>query len=225
MEMTRRELLTKSGKFILLTSAAATAWEYVLAGKAEASPNYDMTKHWWAMIIDPEKCIGCGNCVRACEAENDVPPGYFRTWIERYHVDDYDLEHPQVDSPNGGHDGFPEKYKDGGKTFFVPKLCNHCADSPCVQVCPVGATFVHARWRGPGGPEVLPRLPLLHSGLPLRLPLSQPQDQYGRQMHAVLPPHHEGPDHRVLRSLSHAGARAGRSEESQGSDPRIPENA
>jgi tetrathionate reductase subunit B len=141
MDMTRRELLTKSGKFILLTSAAAAAWEYVLAGNVEASPNYDMTKHWWAMIMDIEKCIGCGNCVRACEAENDVPSGYFRTWVERYHVDDYDLEHPLVDSPNGGHDGFPEKYKDGAKTFFVPKLCNHCADSPCVQVCPVGATF------------------------------------------------------------------------------------
>ena len=111
MKMTRREMLARSGKFILLTPAAATAFEYVLAGKAEASPNYDMTKHWWAMIIDVDKCIGCGNCVRACSQENDVPEGYFRTWIERYHVDDFHSEHPQVDSPNGGFDGFPTTTK------------------------------------------------------------------------------------------------------------------
>jgi Fe-S-cluster-containing dehydrogenase component len=30
---------------------------------------------------------------------------------------------------------------DGSKNFFVPKMCNHCAHSPCVQVCPVGATY------------------------------------------------------------------------------------
>src|SRR5690242_18880334 len=116
MEMTRRELLKKSGKYILLTSAAATAWEYVLSGRAEASPNYEMTKHWWAMVIDPEKCIGCGNCVRACAAENDVPEGYFRTWNERYHIEDWQSENPEVDSPNGGLNGFPNKYNTG-KTF------------------------------------------------------------------------------------------------------------
>jgi Ni/Fe-hydrogenase subunit HybB-like protein len=64
-------------------------------------------RRWWGMLIDLPKCIGCGNCVRACQAENDVPDGYFRTWVERYHVSDYDIENPQVDSPEGGKKGFP----------------------------------------------------------------------------------------------------------------------
>jgi len=136
----RREFLIESGKFILLTSAAATAWNYVVEGRAEAAPNYDVTKHWWAMLIDPHKCIGCGNCVRACSEENGVPEGFFRTWVEEYQVTGWENENPQVVSPNGGKNGFPDR--PGGKSFFVPKLCNHCADSPCVQVCPVGATFV-----------------------------------------------------------------------------------
>ena len=141
MNTTRREFLTKAAEYLLLTGAAATAWEYVVAGKAEASPNYKTTEHWWAMIIDIEKCIGCGNCVRACSVENNVPEGYFRTWVERYFIADWKAENPVVDSPDGAKEGFPEVQREG-KSFFVPKLCNHCVDSPCVQVCPVGATFV-----------------------------------------------------------------------------------
>ena len=130
----------------MLTGAATLAWDYVIAGQPEESPNYDVTAHWWGMIIDVDKCIGCGNCVRACKAENGVPneAGHFRTWVERYQISSADLDHPKVDSPNGGIDGFSEIYPDDkptGKTFFVPKMCNHCADSPCTQVCPVGATF------------------------------------------------------------------------------------
>jgi tetrathionate reductase subunit B len=141
MSSTRREFLTQAAEYLLLTGAAAAAWEYVLAGNAEAAPNYKTTEHWWAMIIDIEKCIGCGNCVRACSVENNVPDGYFRTWVERYFIADWKSETPVVDSPNGAMQGFPEVQREG-KSFFVPKLCNHCADSPCTQVCPVGATFI-----------------------------------------------------------------------------------
>ena len=135
MNISRRHLL-------ILLPAAAVAWKFVEAGTPEASPNYQMSDHWWGMLINIPKCIGCGNCVRACQTENDVPDGNFRTWVERYHVTDTEMTNPEVISPDGGKEGFPVAQEDAGKYFFVPKMCNHCADSPCTQVCPVGATFI-----------------------------------------------------------------------------------
>jgi tetrathionate reductase subunit B len=104
---------------------------------------YDPTGHYYGMGVDLEKCIGCGRCVAACKAENAVPadPHHFNTWVERYVIDNNG--EVSVDSPNGGMDGFPPTSSEIGvrRSFFVPKLCNHCANPPCVQVCPVGATF------------------------------------------------------------------------------------
>jgi Fe-S-cluster-containing dehydrogenase component len=104
---------------------------------------YDAAEHLYGMGIDVDRCIGCGRCVAACKTENDVPlePEFFNTWVERY-VIQTDGE-VAVESPNGGYDGFLSNTGESGirRSFFVPKLCNHCESAPCVQVCPVGATF------------------------------------------------------------------------------------
>ncbi|MBI3924844.1 MAG: 4Fe-4S dicluster domain-containing protein [Armatimonadetes bacterium] len=152
-EQSRREFLESAGRWscgVFLVGLASSLPGCRHAGD-EGGPtvhgfladgSYDPTDHAYAMLVDVRKCIGCGSCVRACAAENDVPPGHFRTWIERYTV--YANGDVKIDSPNGGYDGFDRE--DGEdevrKAFFVPKLCNHCAATPCVQLCPVAASYI-----------------------------------------------------------------------------------
>jgi len=98
----------------------------------------------WGMAVDIESCVGCGKCAEACKIENNVPeePFYFRTWVEQYTVkNDGEVK---IESPNGGIGGLKQSVPDEDifKSFMVPKLCNHCSEAPCVQACPVGATYI-----------------------------------------------------------------------------------
>ena len=86
MDISRRDLF----------KVAASCWFWPRWGRRSSrspapsppSDAYNMADHWWGMLIDIDKCIGCGNCVRACSTENNVPDGYFRTWVERYQIEE-----------------------------------------------------------------------------------------------------------------------------------------
>ena len=137
------------GEFVrmaLYSAAGVCVGSIVARGNLEDEPIEKIAQNLknfdWAFIVDTTRCIGCGACVRACGIENKVPDGYFRTWIERYEIDEDENIH--VDSPEGGKHSFKQNRvqdKQVVKGFFVPKLCNHCRNSSCTQVCPVGATY------------------------------------------------------------------------------------
>jgi tetrathionate reductase subunit B len=108
-----------------------------------AAAGYDASNHLYGMGIDIDKCIGCGRCVEACKTENNVPkePFFFRTWVERYTIKKDDSVEVENIDPRLRRGEAMTSEADVLRSFFVPKLCNQCQNPPCVQVCPVGATF------------------------------------------------------------------------------------
>lgn len=143
---TRRNFLQN----LLLAATSLLVPGYLLARDRESAIDllalengYRPADHCYGMGIDISACIGCGRCVEACKIENDVPrePFFFRTWVERYRV--LNGGETIVDSPNGAMESFKSEAREEEiiRSFFVPKLCNQCDNPPCVQVCPVGATF------------------------------------------------------------------------------------
>jgi Fe-S-cluster-containing dehydrogenase component/formate-dependent nitrite reductase membrane component NrfD len=73
----------------------------------------------YGFLIDQSKCIGCHACSTACKSENQVPLGVNRTWVKYVETG---------------------AYPDVRRRFQVTR-CNHCANPPCVRICPVTAMY------------------------------------------------------------------------------------
>ncbi len=79
----------------------------------------------YGMVIDLRKCVGCNACTVACKQEHGTAPGVHWSRVVQYEVGSY----PKA------------------RLRFLPMLCMHCQEAPCLEACPTGAT--HRRQDGP----------------------------------------------------------------------------
>ena len=94
--------------------------------KARAPAEAASNKVRWGMLVDVNRCApDCDACVTACDKENGLPTTKSATspqWIRKVELKDMR----------------------GGATKSAPVMCQHCAEPPCVDVCPTGASFKRA---------------------------------------------------------------------------------
>jgi len=128
VNLTRRDVLTVAAAAVgsavvapLLTTGPLSPFGALKQGQLSAStePEHENISrtHHWIMVIDLDKCIGCEYCLRSCCAVNDVAED--KPW-----------------------NIVVEERTSAGTTFYFSRPCLHCQDAPCVEVCPVKATYV-----------------------------------------------------------------------------------
>jgi molybdopterin-containing oxidoreductase family iron-sulfur binding subunit len=116
--------------------------------------------HHFNLSIDLNSCTGCGACVVACHAENNVPVvgkeeirrSRDMHWlrIDRYYSseDSFESDNVRKDDASGlfGDTGIKdtlidmESPSENPQVAFQPIMCQHCNHAPCETVCPVAAT-------------------------------------------------------------------------------------
>jgi molybdopterin-containing oxidoreductase family iron-sulfur binding subunit len=122
----RRRFLGQVG---VLAAGLTLAPGVTLNGIAEAreadQPASDKVR--WGLLVDANRCAdGCDACVRACSDENALT-GFGRPETDAQWIRKVTLRDPKTNA-----------------TQSLPVMCQHCAEPPCVDVCPTGASFKRA---------------------------------------------------------------------------------
>ena len=119
----RRKFLWESAALAGIALAPGITLYDLAHGRAPAAPASNAVR--WGLLVDMNQCApGCDACVTACDKENGLPGTKRATdaqWIRK--IDLTDLR---------------------GRVRSLPMMCQHCADPPCVDVCPTGASFKRA---------------------------------------------------------------------------------
>lgn len=122
-KLSRRNLLKTAGGVAATAGAAWLVSGVIPVGSDDAASANAASKRarQWAMVIDLRKCDGCVTqdaapaCTEACNAAHFVPEG--QQWMRVFTVEE-----------------------EGG-SYFMPRPCMQCENAPCLNVCPVGATY------------------------------------------------------------------------------------
>lgn len=105
--LSRRSFLKKGGIGAGLLAVAPVA----MAGESKSDGKR------LAMVIDLQRCTGCGGCILTCKNENNVQLGV--AWSSK-------ISRTVGTFPNV-------------RFEYIPTLCNHCENAPCAKSCPTGA--------------------------------------------------------------------------------------
>ena len=123
VDQKRRQILAWGAAMAGVTLAPGVTLFDLAHGRAPTEPASSKVR--WGMLVDLNKCASdCDACVTACDRENGLPAGKTATsaqWIRKVELKDM-----------------------RGHARSVPMMCQHCAEPPCVDVCPTGASFKRA---------------------------------------------------------------------------------